>query len=99
MRVGRVTAGQAREFAEAKSTAFYGAASVTGYQTGPGYRGRGAQLALIAARVEAARSAGCDWVIAEAAAGDNPSVRNQQRAGLGTCYERQHWTWRDSKGA
>jgi hypothetical protein len=38
-------------------------------------------------------------VIAEAVAKDNPSLRNQQRAGLRVCYERQHWTWRDSKGA
>jgi len=136
-----VALSQARELAEAKSTAFYGAASVTGYPTEkacaiigrpgwqsfavfdgativavaslhvvdnaghmfagatlPEYRGRGAQSALIAARIEAAWSAGCDAVIAEAAAADNPSLHNQQRAGLRSCYERQHWTWRDRKG-
>jgi GNAT superfamily N-acetyltransferase len=61
----------------------------------PAYRGRGAQSALIAARVEAAWDAGCDWVMAEAAAGDNPSLRNLGRAGLRRCYERPHWTWRE----
>jgi hypothetical protein len=142
LRVGPVTVGQAGEFAGAKSTAYYGAASVTGYQnemaggiigrpgwqsfavfdgsamvavgslhvvdnvghlfggvTLPGYRGRGAQSALIAAGIKAAWSAGCDWVVAEAVAADNPSLRNQRRAGLRVCYGRQHWTWRDSKGA
>ncbi|HUN33156.1 MAG TPA: GNAT family N-acetyltransferase [Trebonia sp.] len=142
LRVGPVAAGQAREFAEAKSTAFYGGISKAIYQnemahwiigrpgwqsfavfddtaivavgslhvadnvghlfggaTRPEFRGRGAQSALIAARVEAAWAAGCDWVVAEAAAGDNSSLRNQRRAGLRLRYGRQHWTWRDRPAA
>ncbi|HEY6791995.1 MAG TPA: GNAT family N-acetyltransferase [Trebonia sp.] len=142
LRLAPVAAGQAGEFAKAKSAAFLGAAAVGAYQvdtsygligrpgwqsfaifdgasiaavaslhvvgnvghlfggaTLPGYRGRGAQSALISARVQAAWNAGCDWVIAETAAEDNPSLRNIQRGGLRGCYERQHWTWRDGEGA
>ena len=142
LRLGPVGAGQAREFAEAKSTAFLGRAAPGAYQgqaslgligrpgwqsfavfdgpaivatgslhvvenvghlfggaTLPGYRGRGAQSALIEARVAAARAAGCDWVIAETSVTDNPSLRNMRRAGLRPYYERQHWTWRDGPDA
>jgi len=142
LRLGPVAPGQAREFAEAKSTAFLAAAAPGSYQgeasfgiigrpgwhslavfdgaaivatgslhvvenvghlfggaTLAGYRGRGAQSALIDARIAAARAAGCDWVIAETDVTDNPSLRNMRRAGLRPYYERQHWTWRDGKRA
>ena len=63
----------------------------------PGHRGRGAQSALIAARIEAARRAGCRWVTAEAAlpaAGAvNPSLANLERAGLRGLYLRRDWIW------
>lgn len=63
----------------------------------PQYRGRGAQSALIAARIEAARAAGCRWLFAEtgkAAAGtSNPSTQNLLRAGLQLVAERPSWKW------
>ena len=64
--------------------------------TRPAYRGRGAQSALIAARVEAAQRAGCPLVIAEtgvAEYGYNASARNLIRAGFTSQYERNIWMW------
>jgi len=62
------------------------------------HRGRGAQSALVAARIEAARAAGAQWVGAEsdqAAPGEhNPSTANLERAGLRVLYARQDWRWR-----
>ena len=64
----------------------------------PSHRGRGAQSALIAARIEAARALGVTWVVAETglpAEGQvNPSLRNLERAGLRVLYARQSWRWR-----
>ncbi|MFI5844032.1 GNAT family N-acetyltransferase [Catenuloplanes sp. NPDC051500] len=52
----------------------------------PSHRGRGAQSALIAARIEAARAAGCRWVVSETsqpAAGEHhTSLSNLERAGF-----------------
>ena len=63
----------------------------------PEYRGRGAQSALIAARAEAARDAGCRWVVAEtglSAPGEtNSSFNNLSRAGLRPLYQRRNWQW------
>jgi GNAT superfamily N-acetyltransferase len=74
-----------------------GSLNATG--TLPRHRRKGAQRALIAARVEAARRIGCRWVIAEAAlpaAGEvNPSLRNLERIGLRRLYVRQNWIWRN----
>ncbi len=65
--------------------------------TGPDHRGRGAQSALIAARLRAARELGCRWVIAETGWPDpgtrNPSLENLRRAGLPVLYERTNWRW------
>jgi GNAT superfamily N-acetyltransferase len=61
-----------------------------------GYRGRGAQSAIIAARVAAAREAGCAQVVVEtgvASDGYNTSARNLMRAGFEPRYERQTWLW------
>lgn len=73
------------------------AADLFGGATLPRARRRGAQSALIAARIMAARSAGCDWLVGDTApenAGErNSSLRNMQRAGLEICYLRQSWTW------
>jgi GNAT superfamily N-acetyltransferase len=70
-----------------------------GGATIPAARGRGAQSALIEARVQAAREAGCQWVIgetgAEAPGQHSASLHNMMRAGLQVRYERQNWTWRD----
>jgi hypothetical protein len=72
-------------------------ASLNTSSTLPGHRGLGAQSALIAARIEAAREAGCDWVIAETGRAQpgtvNPSLANLERAGLRPLYARQNWRW------
>ncbi|MEV4811836.1 GNAT family N-acetyltransferase [Micromonospora avicenniae] len=64
----------------------------------PSHRNLGVQSALIAARVEAARAAGCRWVIAEtgqpAEGTKNQSLANLERAGLRVRYVRQNWRWR-----
>jgi GNAT superfamily N-acetyltransferase len=69
-----------------------------GGATLPRARGRGAQSALIAARVLAAREAGCDWLVAETfgeSPGEHsPSLHNMLRAGMSVRYERQNWVWR-----
>lgn len=58
-------------------------------------RGRGAQSALIAARLEAARRAGCRWACVETAADTpekpNPSTHNLRRSGFADAYERPNW--------
>jgi GNAT superfamily N-acetyltransferase len=59
------------------------------------HRGRGAQSALIAARIEAAREAGCRWVCVETAPDTpekpNPSTHNLRRLGFTDAYERPNW--------
>jgi GNAT superfamily N-acetyltransferase len=63
----------------------------------PGYRRRGAQSALIAARAEAARESGCRWLFAETGrpTPDQPnrSYNNMRRSGLDLLYERKVWRW------
>jgi GNAT superfamily N-acetyltransferase len=63
----------------------------------PAYRGRGAQSALISARAEAARKAGCRWLIAETGRPTpdqpNSSYNNMRRAGLDDLYPRTVWRW------
>ena len=58
-------------------------------------RGRGAQSGLIAARLEAAREAGCRWCVVETAADTpekpNPSTHNLRRMGFRDAYERPNW--------
>ncbi|MGH3170928.1 MAG: hypothetical protein ACRDN0_34285 [Trebonia sp.] len=70
-----------------------------GGATLPAARGRGAQTALIAARIAAARELGCDWVTAdtwpEAPGKHNPSLHNMLRAGMSVHYLRSSWTWGD----
>ena len=58
-------------------------------------RGRGAQSALIAARVQAAAAAGCQWVVAETAE-DGPSMKNLRRAGFQPLYFRSGWVWQNT---
>ncbi|TDC29244.1 GNAT family N-acetyltransferase [Micromonospora sp. 15K316] len=63
----------------------------------PSHRNLGVQSALIAARAEAARAAGCRWLIAEtgqpAEGTKNQSLANLERAGLRVRYVRQNWRW------
>jgi GNAT superfamily N-acetyltransferase len=64
----------------------------------PEYRGRGAQSALIALRVQDALAAGCKWVGTEtgkpADGEQNPSLDNMRRSGFKDLYDRQSWVWR-----
>jgi GNAT superfamily N-acetyltransferase len=75
-----------------------GCADMFGGATLPEARGRGAQSALLTARVRAARAAGCRWLVAETGAegpGEhNTSLRNMTRAGFEPLYERVTWLWR-----
>ncbi|MBU8813995.1 hypothetical protein KL953_34600 [Mycolicibacterium goodii] len=61
------------------------------------HRNRGAQSALIAARVAAARTAGCRWVVTQTADpgsdGYAPSLNNMIRVGLVPLYARPVWNW------
>ncbi|WP_218148169.1 GNAT family N-acetyltransferase [Lentzea xinjiangensis] len=72
-------------------------ADMFGGATLPDHRQRGAQSALITARLRAARAAGCRWAVAETGAeapGEhNPSLHNLQRQGFQTMYERTTWLW------
>ena len=69
-----------------------------GAATLPHARGKGAQSALLTARAEDARSAGCRWLIAEtgveAPGTHNSSLHNLLRNGFTVMYERQNWIWR-----
>jgi hypothetical protein len=62
------------------------------------YRRRGAQTALLRARIRDAVAAGCRWASAETGVerpgGHNSSLHNMLRAGFGVLYERENWTWR-----
>ncbi|UOG79104.1 GNAT family N-acetyltransferase [Streptomyces sp. CB09030] len=64
----------------------------------PEARGRGAQSALLATRMQAAKAEGCRWSVAETgveAPGEhNPSLHNMLRAGFEPMYERPNWLWR-----
>ncbi|GAA0584882.1 GNAT family N-acetyltransferase [Kribbella sandramycini] len=64
----------------------------------PAYRGRGAQSALMARRLEDAYAAGCLWAAAETGkpgpGEHNSSLANMQRAGLEVVYERPIYSWR-----
>jgi GNAT superfamily N-acetyltransferase len=78
-------------------------ASLNSGATAPSHRRRGAQSALIAARLRAARAAGAAWVVGEAALPEpgrsNPSLDNQLRAGLKVLYRRRNWIWRAAQDA
>jgi GNAT superfamily N-acetyltransferase len=65
----------------------------------PSHRRRGAQLALLGARIEAAREAGCELLVVEtgpdSAERPNPSYHNVERAGFRIAYERASWVYPD----
>lgn len=64
-----------------------GVAGLFGASTIPAFRNRGLQTALLQARIERARAAGCDVVVSLARPG-GPSERNIARHGLQTLYTR-----------
>jgi ribosomal protein S18 acetylase RimI-like enzyme len=60
------------------------------------HRRRGAQSALIAARVRAAHRAGAEWVTSDTVGGaaePDVSGRNMIRSGFAPLYERPAWLW------
>jgi GNAT superfamily N-acetyltransferase len=63
--------------------------------TSPEYRGRGAQSALLARRIEDLKVAGCRWVVTETAEDtaqrDAPSYRNMLRHGFTKAYARPNY--------
>jgi GNAT superfamily N-acetyltransferase len=67
----------------------------------PSHRRRGAQGALIAARVEKARELGCRWVTAETGqpgeGESSSSMNNMLRAGLKVIYVRRNYIWRNEQ--
>ncbi len=64
----------------------------------PAFRGRGAHAALIAARLERARTRQCRIVCGNAAWGSQ-SQRNQQRAGLAIAHVKSIWTNQRARSA
>lgn len=64
----------------------------------PAYRGRGLHAALIAARLDRAKSRQCRIVFGNAAWGSQ-SQRNQQRAGLVMAYVKSIWANQRARGA
>jgi GNAT superfamily N-acetyltransferase len=70
-----------------------------GATTLPDHRGRGAQQALIAARIDAAREAGCTLLAVETGPDSeqrpNPSYRNMAKLGFHIAYERPSWVYPD----
>jgi len=73
-----------------------GVGHLSGGATLAAYRGRGAQQALLAARVEAGRRAGCAFLVNEGSVdgdGYSVSLRNQIRVGFVPQYVRRYWVW------
>ena len=75
-----------------------GAGAMFGAATLPQARNRGAQGALMDARVREARDRGCRWISAETWAespgNPNPSQHNMRLAGLTEVHTREDWVWR-----
>jgi GNAT superfamily N-acetyltransferase len=67
-----------------------GVALLAGASTIPQFRRRGAQLALLEARLDHAKQAGCDVAMMGAAPGSG-SQRNAERAGFRIAYTRLKW--------
>jgi GNAT superfamily N-acetyltransferase len=73
-------------------------AAFAGASTLPEHRGKGAQSALLAARISKAAAEGVKLLSAETGKPDegekNSSLNNMLRAGFTISYERQNWIWR-----
>lgn len=67
-----------------------GIAVLAGASTRPAWRGRGAQAALLAARLRYALAAGCDVAVMAAQPGSG-SQRNAERQGFRIAYTRTKW--------
>jgi GNAT superfamily N-acetyltransferase len=82
--------------AETGSAAMFGAATM------PAARGRGAQTALLHARMREARDRGCRWASAETWAETpehpNPSQHNMRAVGLTEVHVRRNWVYRRQTG-
>jgi GNAT superfamily N-acetyltransferase len=82
--------------AETESGAMFGAATM------PAARGRGAQNALLDARIREARDRGCRFASAETWAetpgSPNPSQHNMRHAGLTEVHVRRNWVLRRTRG-
>jgi GNAT superfamily N-acetyltransferase len=61
-------------------------------------RGRGAQQALIAARLAYAEKLGCAIAVSETLNVLEHSLRNLQRAGFREVYEKEVYAWKDPHG-
>ena len=91
---GETLVGVARMLAvpETEAVALFGAATL------PEGRNRGAQGALLDARIREARDRGLRWASAETwledADNPNPSQHNMRRAGLTEVHTRPNWVWR-----
>ncbi len=72
-------------------------ALLAGASTIPSARGQGAQLALLAARLEFASSRGADLAMMVAQPG-SASQRNAERQGFRTAYTRTKWRLRSGEG-
>jgi GNAT superfamily N-acetyltransferase len=72
--------------------------TLSGAATRPQFRGRGAQTALMAARIREGLACGCRWLSTETwpeSPGNlNPSQHNIRRLGLTELYVRQNWVFR-----
>jgi hypothetical protein len=73
-----------------------GVAVLAGASTRPGHRRKGAQLALLGARLAEARRLGCDLAMMSARPGSN-SQRNAERHGFRIAYTRIKWRKRSSQ--
>lgn len=69
---------------------YEGVALFAGASTVPAFRGRGAQNALLNARLEYAKAHGCDLAMMVAAPG-SASQRNAERQGFRVAYTRTKW--------
>lgn len=88
----------ARIVAVANSFTADGRTALCGAATLPEARRRGAQSALMAARLRDAAAAGSAWITCEThveteQSGPNPSLHNMRRMGFTELYERRNWRW------
>ena len=71
------------------------AGELMGAYTLPEHRGRGAQTAMMAARIRAAAAAGCRWVCTETRSSEtgqpSSALNNIRRMGFLELYERRNW--------
>lgn len=67
--------------------------------TSASHRGRGAQAALLGARIALARELGLDGLVTETGLPEGPSYRNIRTAGFSEAYLRPFWTRRAPGGS